>query len=71
LDITSFTVRRSSGRDLSLVRRPRRALPLRKPVLAAMRKDELVEVAEERGVDPEGTKAELIDRLASEDAADE
>lgn len=39
-----------------------------------MNKSELVDIAEERGADTSGTKADLIERLAapeSEDASDE
>lgn len=44
------------------------------PDLAALKKAELVELADERGVDSSGTKAEIIERLespAGEDSSDE
>jgi hypothetical protein len=34
-----------------------------KPALGSLKKDELVALAEERGVDTSGTKAEIVDRL--------
>lgn len=36
-----------------------------KPVLADLKKDDLVGLAEKRGVDSSGTKAEIIERLGS------
>ena len=56
-----LTFRRTSGRDLNTVRRPRKTI--RKAVALAMNKPELVEEAEARGLPTEGTKAELIGRL--------
>jgi SAP domain-containing protein len=44
------------------------------PDLAALKKAELVELADERGVDSSGTKADIIERLespAGEDIPDE
>lgn len=52
---------RTSGRDLTQVRRPRKPAP---PVdLGSLKKDELVQVAEQAGVDATGTKAEILERL--------
>ena len=62
--ITRFKVR-SSGRDLTAVRRPKPSFS--RLALSAMKKAEVVAIAEEIGVDPEGTKAEVIDRLAEDD----
>ena len=59
-----LTFRRTSGRDLKAVRRPVKTL--RRGVAAAMNKAELVEYAEEAGLDTSGTKAELLDRVAPE-----
>ena len=56
-----LTFRRTSGRDLSAVRRPRKTI--RRAVALAMNKTELVEEAEARGVPTEGTKADLVGRL--------
>lgn len=33
------------------------------PALSSMKKDELIEEAEKRGIDSSGTKAEIIERL--------
>lgn len=66
-----LTFRRTSGRDLKAVRRPKRTL--RRGVAAAMNKSELVEFAQEAGIDTSGTKAELIERMAapeSDESAD-
>jgi hypothetical protein len=38
--------------------------PIPEAEASAMKKDELVEAAAERGLDPTGTKAELVERLA-------
>lgn len=35
-----------------------------KPKVAELRKDDLVALAEERGLDTSGTKADLVERLA-------
>jgi hypothetical protein len=61
--ITRFAVR-SNGRVLADVRRPGRD---RNAVvdLKAMKKDELVELAESKGVESDGTKADLVERLGS------
>jgi hypothetical protein len=56
-----LTFRRTSGRDLTAIRRPHKTI--RKAVAAAMNKTELVEEAEARGLPTEGTKAELVERL--------
>jgi SAP domain-containing protein len=61
--ITHFAVR-SSGRDIRLVRRPGRSRVATKDV-ASLKKDELVKLAEERGVDTSGTKAEITERLGT------
>lgn len=57
-----LTFRRTSGRDLTAVRRPKRTL--RRGVAAAMNKAELVEFAEAAGLDTTGTKADLLERVA-------
>jgi hypothetical protein len=62
--ITRFSVR-SSGRDIRAVRRP--APTVAKPTVEGLRKAELVELAEERGLDTSGTKAEIAERLTSDD----
>lgn len=77
--IYGFSVR-SSGRDLTAVRRPRRMAPARprviepvEPVEAEpvvlddMLKSEIVALAESRGVDSSGTKAEIVARLERSD----
>jgi hypothetical protein len=46
---------------------PRRRAPA--PDLTTLKKDELVEVAEEQGVDTSGTKADIIARLEGDDAS--
>ena len=64
-----LTFRRSSGRDLTAVRRPKRSL--RRGVAAAMNKSELVEFAEAAGIDTSGTKADLLERVSEpEEPAD-
>ena len=46
----------------------RRPIPEPAPVdLTALKKDELVELAEERGEDSSGTKADIIERLEAGD----
>lgn len=40
------------------------AAPEPEPDFESLRKAELVELAEERGVDTEGTKADIIERLS-------
>lgn len=62
-----LTFRRTSGRDLSAVRRPTRTVL--KTTAESMKKADLVALAEEVGADPKGTKAELVERLAV-DASD-
>jgi hypothetical protein len=71
--ITRFSVR-SSGRDLTVVRRPRRQRLLVKatPVIepepakpAEMLKADVVALAESRGIDASGTKADILARLGS------
>lgn len=59
--ITRFAVR-SSGRDVTLVRRPKPNFA--RSTLAAMKKADVVAIAEDVGVDPSGTKDEIVDRLA-------
>ena len=57
---------RSSGRDLTLVRRPIRARTQAKtshPDLSTFKKADLVEMAEAKGTDASGTKADLVERL--------
>jgi uncharacterized protein (DUF2237 family) len=63
-----LTFRRTSGRDLSAVRRPRKTL--RKGVAASMNKAELVEFAETAGLDTSGTKAELVERISEPEPDD-
>jgi DNA topoisomerase IA len=69
-EIRSFAVR-SSGRDLTAVRR--RVKEVVEPVAelvdepvdpASLKKAELVELAESRGVDTSGTKADIVERLS-------
>jgi hypothetical protein len=69
--IHRFAVR-SSGRDLTLVRRPLRDVPVvvapvvkAEPALDEMLKSDLVELAESKGVESSGTKADLLARLGS------
>ena len=59
--ITRFAVR-SNGRVLSAVRRPKPAKPVD---LSALKKAELVELAEAKGVETEGTKADIVERLGT------
>lgn len=63
-----LTFRRTSGRDLTAVRRPKRSL--RRGVAAAMNKAELVEFAEAAGLDTSGTKADLLERVAEPESND-
>lgn len=65
--ITRFAVR-SSGRDLTAVRRPSPSLA--SVTLVGLKKAELVATAQERGVDTSGTKAEIIDRLTGVESND-
>jgi hypothetical protein len=60
--ITRFAVR-SSGRDVRLVRRP---APTIIPSVE-LKKAELVELAEARGIDTSGTKADIVERLTESD----
>jgi hypothetical protein len=69
---TRMLVWRTSGRDLTEVRRPSTVVvtptepadtTVVEPDLEALKKPELVALAEERGVDASGTKADIIDRL--------
>jgi hypothetical protein len=68
--IHRFAVR-SSGRDLSLVRRPLARAPIVvapvvvEPALDEMLKADLVSLAESKGVDSSGTKADIVARLGS------
>lgn len=55
--------RRTSGRNLTAVRRPAKAAP-KASDLDALKKDELKDLAEARGLDTSGTKAELAERLS-------
>jgi hypothetical protein len=56
---------RTSGRDLRAVRRP---LPsVARAVAENLRKAELVELAEARGLDTSGTKADIVERLTTSD----
>ena len=59
--ITRFSVR-NNGRDYRAVRRPQRAAPVD---LTALKKAELTEMAEAKGVDTSGTKADLVERLGT------
>jgi hypothetical protein len=61
LEIKRFSVPRTSGRDLTQVRRPTRRV---RPNVATMRKADLIALAESRGIDSEGTVADLRERLA-------
>lgn len=63
-----LTFRRTSGRDLTAVRRPQRTI--RRGVAAAMNKAELVEFAEAAGIDASGTKADLLERVSAPEAND-
>jgi hypothetical protein len=65
--ITRFAVR-SNGRVLADVRRPNRERMAVKAGVApieSLKKADLVKLAEERGVDASGTKAELTERLGT------
>lgn len=57
-----ITFRRTSGRDLKAVRRPKRTVP--RETAEKMKKAQLVDLAAAQGVEATGTKAELIERLA-------
>lgn len=60
--ITRFAVR-SNGRDRSVIRTPdRRAKPAD---ISTLKKAELVAMAEAKGVDTDGTKADIVERLGS------
>lgn len=63
-----LTMKRSSGRGLSVTRRSPQ--PLRKGVAAAMNKAELVAHAEASGLDTSGTKADLVGRLSVPESND-
>jgi hypothetical protein len=67
-ELYHFSVR-SSGRDLTAVRRPKKLI-LKKVIepdhISALKKPELVALAEEQGLDTSGTRAELIERLVDE-----
>lgn len=65
--ITRFAVR-NNGRVLADVRRPNRermAVKAGVAPLESLKKADLVEMAEARGTDPKGTKAELVERLGT------
>ena len=65
--ITRFAVR-SNGRVLTAVRRPDRARMAAKAGVApleSLKKAELVKLAEERGIDTSGTKADVAERLGT------
>lgn len=64
--ITRFAVR-SNGRDRSVVRTAASRRAPVKPDLASLKKADLVEMAEAKGVDTDGTKADLVERLESAD----
>lgn len=57
---------RSSGRDYRVVRRPTPSVPAAS--VDTLKKAELVALAEERGLDTSGTKADIVERLTSNDA---
>jgi len=59
---------RSSGRDYRQVRRP--VPTVAKSTVARLKKDELVAMADERGIPTEGTRAELIGRLTGVESND-
>lgn len=67
MQIRGFSVR-SSGRDLRAVRRPVPTVAV--AVTEPLKKAELVALAEERGLDTSGTKAELSARLAGVESND-
>ena len=58
---------RSNGRDLSTVRRPQRVQPVS---YDSLKKAELVELAEKRGIDTSGTKADIAARLTTPESND-
>jgi len=69
VEIHSFHVR-TSGRDLTQVRRTNRDIQARKSGVVPvdkLKKAELVELAEAQGVDSSGTKADLVERLGSDE----
>ena len=66
-ELRRFSIR-SSGRDLTLVRRPRPSLA--RAAVLKLRKDELTALAQERDLDTSGTKAELVDRLTGVESND-
>ena len=65
--ITRFAVR-SSGRDVTAVRRP--VPSVSRAAALALKKAELQALAEERGVETSGTKADLVDRLTGVESND-
>ena len=65
--ITRFAVR-SSGRDITAVRRP--VPSVSRAAALALKKVELQALAEERGVDTAGTKAEIVNRLTGVESND-
>lgn len=58
---------RSSGRDYRVVRRPTPTVA--RSTVARLKKADLVAEAEQRGLETEGTRAELIDRLTGSNDA--
>lgn len=62
-ELYRFSVR-TSGRDLSQVRRPKPSVS--RAAALALKKPELQALAEEHGVETSGTKAEIVDRLTGE-----
>ena len=48
-------------------RKAREAAAAETPALSTLKKDELIELAEARGEDTSGTKADIIERLESDD----
>lgn len=64
--ITRFT--RTSGRNLSEVRRASKAVPA--VDLGSMKKAELVEQAKAAGLDTTGNKADLVERLSTPETND-
>jgi hypothetical protein len=61
-----ITFRRTSGRDLRAVRRPVKTVD--KAAASKMKKADLVALAEAQGVDAEGTKADLVERLTTDES---
>lgn len=59
---------RSSGRDITKVRRP--VPTVAKSTVARLKKDELVAMADERGLDIDGTRSDLIARLTGVESND-